>query len=111
MSRAKWSQVVSRWRRSGLTAGEFAAKAGVNANTLSYWAWQLKRGREGSQDKGKGPVKRRRDEGGFPVVEVVADLRAARFELELVSGLRLRVPPDFDAGELARLLAVVEARR
>ena len=111
MSRAKWSQMVRRWRRSGLTAGEFAAKAGVNANTLSYWAWQFKRGRKDSQEKGKGPVKRGRDDGGFPVVEVVADVGVARFELELVSGLRLRVPPGFDAGELARLLEVVEARR
>jgi hypothetical protein len=35
----------------------------------------------------------------------------AGFELELPGGWRLRVPRDFEAESLARLLAVVEGRR
>jgi DNA-binding transcriptional regulator YiaG len=43
MSRARWERLVGRWRRSGLTSREFAARVGVNRGTLTYWAWRLKR--------------------------------------------------------------------
>lgn len=39
----RWAGLVRRRRRSGQTAHEFAESAGVNAGTLAYWAWRLKR--------------------------------------------------------------------
>ena len=41
--REQWVKRVVGWRRSGLTAREFAAKIGVKSATLSHWAWQLRR--------------------------------------------------------------------
>jgi hypothetical protein len=37
-SREWWADTVARWRRSGLTAAEFAARHGVRATTLRWWS-------------------------------------------------------------------------
>ena len=105
MSRAKWERLVGRWRRSGLTSREFAARAGVNRGTLTYWAWRLKRESVGQADSGAGEAA-----GPLPVIELAAEIGESRFELELPD-CRVLVPRDFDDGELRRLLAVVETRR
>jgi len=34
---------VERWRRSGLTRREFAAREGCSAAQLAWWKWRLKR--------------------------------------------------------------------
>ncbi len=40
---AMWRERVSRWRRSGLTADEFAAQEkGFQASTLRYWSSRLR---------------------------------------------------------------------
>jgi hypothetical protein len=43
-SRSWWRSTVSRWKRSGLTAGEFAAREGVSERTLRWWSSALRRG-------------------------------------------------------------------
>jgi transposase len=113
-TRIRWAELVKRWRRSGQTAGEFAESAGVNAGTLSYWAWRLKREGNGA---GKRAVRRRRRNSRAPThkpsfVELIVDRPAeSRFELDLGDGRRLRIPPDFEAGALDRLLSVLGDRR
>lgn len=103
MSRAKWERLVERWRRSGLTSREFAARAGVNRGTLTYWAWRLKRESGGDLDAGEAARP-------LPVIELTAEIGESRFELE-VADCRVLVPRGFDDGELRRLLAIVETRR
>jgi len=41
-SRETWAKHVERWRDGGLTAKEYAAEAGVNAHSLSWWKWRLR---------------------------------------------------------------------
>jgi transposase-like protein len=41
--RELWLKRVERWKDSGLSAREFAAEVGINAQTLSYWRWKLKK--------------------------------------------------------------------
>jgi len=105
--------LVRRWRRSGRTAREFAESAGVNAGTLAYWAWRLKREGE-AKDRGAGSLKRRRRQqsiapmGESSFVELIVDRpEDGRFELELGDGRRLRIPPRFDGAALGRLLTVL----
>jgi hypothetical protein len=78
-SRDEWRRPVDRWKDSGLTAKEFAAKTGINAGTLQFWSYKLRR-----------PAPR-------------------RFEVELGNGRRLRVPATFDASALKALFAILEA--
>ncbi len=89
----------------GLTAREFAARAGVNRGTLRYWAWRLKRESVGQAESGAGEEAR-----PLPVIELAAEIGESRFEVELAH-CRVLVPRGFDDGELRRLLAVVETRR
>jgi len=114
-TRDRWAGVVRRWRRSGQTAREFAESAGVNAGTLTYWAWRLKREGNGEDQR---PAKRRRRSSDTPsrersFVELIVDGHEdGRFELELRDGQRLRIPAGFDTAALGRLLTVLgDARR
>jgi len=106
--RQEWAARVDRWRRSGLTARRFAASIGVNAATLSHWAWRLNRE---SRDQPRQAVTRRAAAGGVAAtrfIELVPGRsEERRFEIELVDGRRVRVAADFDAPGLRRLLALL----
>jgi hypothetical protein len=113
--REVWAKRVARWRESGLSAREFASETGINASSLSHWAWKLARGeRAGTERAGRrGPEKI----GWVEVVPppapaAVAPLPHASDALEIVvDGRRtVRVPSNFDADVLRRVLAVLEAR-
>jgi hypothetical protein len=115
-----WAKRVARWRDSELTANEFAQEIGVNANTFKHWAWKLG---AGVGDKPRGRQRTPRGERSASFIEVAPptapaverdaaaapETRAASvFELVLGDGRTLRVPPDFDAGALRRLVAALE---
>jgi transposase-like protein len=120
--REVWAKRVARWRESGLTAKEFAADMGVNAHTLSHWAWQLGAAGDQAADRHRRTTTKRpapakwvevisRDHGnGGSPPAAAASARSSSFELVLAGGRRLRVPPDFDSEALGRLLTVVDAR-
>ena len=107
--RHEWEDRVARWRRSGLTAREFAASIGVNAGTLAHWAWRL--GRRSSRRQAKR--KPHRGAVAPAMIEVIGRAGAVDngFDLELGCGRRVHVPTAFDAAALRRLLEVVEERR
>ena len=102
--RAEWAERVRQWRRSGLTAQAFARVAGVNANSLTHWAWRL-----GRERRAGAPVAAGAPPAAALVEITTASNRDERFELELGSGRRLRIPDTFNAAALQRLLAVLEA--
>jgi len=111
-SRETWAKRVEKWKASGLTAAEFAAKAGVTASSLSWWKWQL-----GLRRK-KKPVKRRGSHSRssaavspLTFVEMSAALRGEPFEIVLANGSRIRVPVEFDADALDRLVQALDKRR
>jgi transposase len=109
-TRREWARRVAAWRRSGQSAKEFAARAGVNASTLLWWSTKLRSDGVGAQAAGRP----RRPGGGAQRLEPVAlvELRGGvvedRFELELGGGRHLRIPPGFDAAALERLLRVLQ---
>jgi transposase len=97
-TRATWAARVRDWKRSGLTADDYAEREGLKAGTLLWWSSQLNRS--------PAPTSRP------PVVEVtVAGGRAeSALEVTLASGARVTVPVGFDEATLVRLLTVLEAR-
>jgi len=88
--------VVRRWEASGLSAREFAMRHGLNAKTLQWWRWALRRG---ARDN---PVE---------FVEVSAPPLAMRsggeFAVRLPNGAEVRMGADFDPMALERLLGVL----
>lgn len=96
-TRETWAERVREWKRSGLTAGEYAQREGLNARTLTWWSCELSRAALAMARP--------------PVVEVmVAQRGASALEVVLPSGVKLVVPVDFDEVTLGRLLTVLEAR-
>jgi hypothetical protein len=113
--REVWAKRVARWQDSGLTAKEFAVEVGVNPHTLAHWGWRL--GGEASRRRNGTP---KRAAEWIEVSSGGAGNEAGRspatgreltsgFELALAGGRTLRVPIDFNAEALIRLLAVLDA--
>lgn len=119
-SAQEWAKRVERWRDSGLTAKEFAAETGLNAGTLSYWAWKLRAGEassaKGTKRAGRSSQVRRsnaQSEAAPSFVELPsASVVSSSSVLELVMGeLRVRVPAGFDERTLGHVLRAVGACR
>ncbi len=106
-TREVWAKRVERWVDSGLTAKEYAAETGLNANTLAHWRWKL-----------GGAVKEARRPARPTFLEIVRPTEAApteagpleRLEVVLRSGLRVLVPPRFDGDAVRRLVDALEVR-
>ena len=115
-TREEWAWRVTQWRRSGLTAREFAARIGVNRHTLAHWAWRLGASSRGSA-RGVPATRFVEVVGTFAAPAGItpedAGPGAASAEIMLAGGLRLRVTLTGDA-EVARsvamLVAALEAR-
>lgn len=102
-AREKWQRQVERWSKSGLTRREFAARAGVNPHTLSYWKWRLRK------ESGGAKARRHRKEPTFIEVTGAAAWWQGSDRLEIVVGddIVVRVPEQFDVESLRRVLEVL----
>ena len=105
-SAEEWQKRVDRWRESGLTAEQFAVETGINAGTLRFWGYRIGKAARGEAIAPRSKA-RPRPAPSFGEGRAAHTVSAA-FELELRGGRRLRVPTAFDAGELERLLRVLE---
>ncbi len=96
-TRADRAECVLRWRGSGLTGRAFAAREGLNVNTLHGWSSKL--GREPTSAAAFLEVAMRAP----PATE-------GRIEVVLRDGVLVRVAGDFDDAVLTRVVKVLEAR-
>lgn len=94
--REEIARLLAQRERRGLTYRELSERSGVAAQTLSWWAWKLRR------EATESPP-------AFVEVELPVDEPGPAFEVEAPGGFVLRVPPDFDASALRRLLEVLAA--
>lgn len=98
----RWSRHVSAWAASGLSCKDYAAKAGVNPRTLTWWKSRLRSAGE------TGPA-------AATFVEVTEQLVAPASEvgvIELdVGSTRIRVRGRVESEALARVLDALEGRR
>jgi transposase len=110
-SRDEWAKRVERWQDSGLSAEQFASELGINAGTLKFWRYKLRRPRtEPSTRPAAKPTTTAHKAAAapLPLIEVRGAATGAElFELELGGGRRLRIPASFEASALERLLAVL----
>ena len=102
-TRDKWAKRVEAWKQSGLSIERYAAKAGLNARSLSWWKWHL-----ASKPSRRSPTP---SISPLTFVEVKASEAASGLEVVLASGVSVRVPVDFDSVVLGRLLDVLERRK
>ena len=100
-TREKWAERVARWKASGLTAAQFQARTGIRAGSLRYWQWRLRKERH--------PQRARAFVEVAPAA-IVAAVASESLEVVLSRGLRLRVPPRFDADAVRQLVDALEGR-
>jgi hypothetical protein len=108
--------LVSRWARSGLPMSRFADREGIDRKKMYRWRKRLGVGddrvRRGRPPMAPGGSKRSSTGAASMFAEVSAAMSAATrptvaFEIVLRGGEKVRVPQDFEAGALGRLLVVV----
>jgi hypothetical protein len=95
-----WRAHVDAWKASGQSCGAYAAKAGINPRTLTWWKSKLA--------SATGPAPASFVEVTEQLVTPTAD--AGVIEL-VVGGVHVRVRGRVEAEALARVLDVLEARR
>lgn len=106
--REHWEGLISECSASGETQAAFCRARGLNAGTFAWWKRRLRR--EGGIAVGATVGPGRRPGRGGRFVEVrVAGASAAVYEIVLSRGRSVRVSGGFDALELSRLIAAVEA--
>ena len=106
--------------RSGLTVAAYCAAHGVSASTFYRWKRVFQGDARGGRDEGAAEARRTavKDDAGpkalFAEVAaptVCAQERCSGVEVELASGLRIRVAPGFDAETLRRVITTLEDER
>lgn len=96
--------VIDAWRRSGQTMSAFARFYGIQYERLARWKRRL-RGEPNGEPREAVRFHRVR----VRPVERQSNDSVDRIELVLSKSRLIRVPHGFDAEDLRRLLAVVEA--
>jgi transposase len=102
-TRAEWAGRVDRWRRSGLSAEDFASREGLKPKQLGWWRWKLR--------SSPAPSCSSAPELRFLPVRVVDTARPASgsgvvLEVALPNGRVVRVPPGFEPSMLERVLSI-----
>ena len=98
-TRDTWATRIAEWRASGLTAREFARREGINESTLRWWSSRL------------GRLAKSAAVSPLTFVEMTGAVRPEPIDIVLTSGVRLRVPQDFDAAAFERLLGALARAR
>lgn len=112
-NRDQIAQILEEFRQSGQTQREFAASRDFAVSSLVFWLRQ-----ERLRGNGEAPVKEAPVPAWVQAVPVpepeplprsAPSSQSKPFHLRLPNGLRLRIPADFDAASLRRLLKALEA--
>ncbi len=101
-TRDVWAKRLERWRKSGLSAEDFAAREGIKSKQLGWWRWKL---RSFSSEPAAPGLPQ------FLPVRVVAPVACppvatAPVEIGLPNGRVVRVTAGFDAATLERVLEI-----
>ena len=113
-TRELWARRLDEWEKSGLTAVEFSKRMGLNVRTLRFWRWQLLRPNRGTSHR---PSKKGKESSRPRFVEIpreeIETVSRGPGELDLIElivrgGVRIRVPLNFDADCLRRVVAALE---
>jgi transposase len=104
-SEEQWREIVGRWRASGESAREFAAREGVVSGTLSWWGNRLKAELPRRARESKAKVQ------AFAPLRVTSSSSSSatgRVEVVTPRGLVVRVSGVVSEAELTAVLRAVQ---
>lgn len=92
-----------------MSAAKFAEKNGISEKALRWWKWNLTSEFRARADKAPRSKKVATQKRVSPLtfVEMTSAIHREPIEIVLASGVRIRVPADFDASALDRLLSAI----
>ena len=107
--------VLARWKRSGLTQREFAAREGIAVSTITWWAHVFRHA--GKPTNGCAQRKRRRPRTRQPGMPAFIEVKTSAtspphtspLEIVVRTGQVIRVPSQFDAVGLRAVIAALES--
>lgn len=111
--RGRRRRLVRQWRRSGLTAAEFAEAVGVSIRTLARWRREVESPRASANPRAAfvelvaippAPAAARSISAG----DAADCVPATPISLRFGDGFELRLPPGFDADSLRRAVEVLQ---
>lgn len=110
--RAKyWQGLLGQWKDSGLSQAEFCRRRSLKPMTF-YW-WKRKLSANGKTVSRRGARGKRSSvlsqAGGFVEVQLARPGGPGDYEVVLSRGRVVRLPGDFDAETVTRLISAVEA--
>ena len=118
-----WAKRVERWKDSGLSVAVYAREVGISPRSLMWWRWRLGAGVKKKRARGRRTTTTPASKTAMTLqsgsaatvspltfVEMTAGLGSDALEVVLLTSVRIRVRPDFDAPTLGRLLDVLEPR-
>lgn len=105
-----WQALVREQADSGLTQAAFCLQRQINPGTFAWWRRKFRTDTGGESATSRRPQRGRSrpDPLRFMEVEVVG-ARSKRYEIALPNGWVLRVPTDFEAENVTRLVRAVAA--
>jgi transposase-like protein len=102
-----WRGLLRQWDGRKQTVREFCAEHGVSQP--SFYAWRRTIAQRDQQSAARPKAtKAAEDRTAFVPVKVMGPTPNPMLEVVAPSGHLVRVPPEFDAATLRRLLAVLE---
>ncbi len=98
-----WQRWLSQWERSGLTQAEFCRRHRLKLANFAWWKRKLTAHVGSARSRGKPALSAKFVEVGLPTA------RALVYEVVLSDGRVVRVPNEFDAEAVSRLIVAVES--
>jgi hypothetical protein len=104
-SRAWWTETVTRWQRSGLTARSFAQRERIAVSTLRWWSAKLSRDTRAKHGSTAiAPIE-------ITVPSVATESRTGSRTIEIATGsVVIRVEVGTDVAYVAALVQACEGR-
>lgn len=100
---AEWSEIVKRWRASGLSAREYAERHGLVSATLSWWGARVPNSNAARAAKRSAAGR----SSSFTELRVVSRGEPAVIEVSGPRGLVVRVRGEVEERALVRVLRAV----
>ena len=95
----RWRDLIARWKRSGISVGDFCTDQGVSESSFYSWKREL-----AARDQAVTPTTT-----AMPTFVPVRVAPAATIEVVLRSGVVVRVPVGADPSAVAQLVAALGA--
>ena len=104
-----WERLMAEFDASGLSRAEFCRQRNLNYTTMSKWITRRTKAVLAGNHRSRHRKDCASEASPFVEVSIASEARPAAYEVVLRTGRSIRVPADFDADAVTRLILAVES--